>query len=567
MTQAIRGTGHLWKRLGNQPLFSSMWLLALAAIGCMALSTNSVAAATPEFRAAQIPTGKTITPTAATGAIFQDLNPSHPSAPELRAGQAVAIAVSPDGRTLAIQTSGYNRYFGPDAKLPVKGQSYVPELSTEYVFLFDIEGAEPRRQQVLTIPNTFQGLTWAPFSDRLFVSGGKDDTVVEFLRSANSFVPGRTFKFGHSAGIGLMATPETAGLAVSPDGKRLLAANLQNDSVSLVDLVQSQVVTEQDLRPGVIDPAHRGEPGGSYPRSIVWVSNDHAYVASERDREIISLSIVAGTAIHVVQRIPVPGQPVALLANRSGSRVYVTLDTTNKVLIFDSAHDTLVESLDITAPKNIYANKEKLGGANPNALALTPDEQLLLVSNGGENAVAVVRLGDRARDPSTDTHTALGRGDADGDDDDLRSRQAASGVIGLVPTGWYPTGVATSKDGTRWYVVNGKSETGPNSRWCQKPAPAKNPCIPELISDFTNTPANGFRVLTTQNQSVWQLEKAGFLTLPAPSTMELARLTKQVAQNDRFDQPRQSAADQRLFALLRARIRHIIYIITHQSII
>ena len=558
MEQRARDPIYRGKRFGNQPWCRGVYLLA-AALTWAAPSFNPAAAEEP--RTVQIPTGKTITPTAATGAIFQDLNPVHANAPELRAGQAAAIAVSPDGATLAIQTSGYNRYFGSDEKVTVKAQPYVPELSTEYVFLFDVTGPKPKPLQVLTVSNTFQGLAWAPSSDRLFVSGGKDDVVAEFVRSSATFAPARTFKLMHSSGIGLNATPETAGLAVSPDGTRLLVANLQNDSVSLVDLAKGEVVAEQDLRPGIIDPKHRGEPGGSYPRSVVWTSTDHAYVASERDREIISLT-VSGASIRVAQRIPVPGQPVAVLTNRGGSRLYATLDTTNSVVVLDTTHDSLLEAIDTTAPQAVYANKSKLGGANPNALALTPDERTLLVSDGGENAVAVVRLSDRIADSATGTRRGSGRADDDGDDSAGESAgPTSSTVIGLVPTGWYPTGVATSKDGSRWYVVNGKSEAGPNTRWCQKLEPSKSTCIPETATDFPNSTRNGYRMLTTQNQSIWQLEKAGFLTLPAPSAPELARLTKQVAQNNHFDQPEESAADKRLFAFLRTHIKHIVYII------
>ena len=557
MTQPAQAAVYTGTRSGSQLLYLGACALASAALGWAVLSVNPAVAEEP--RTVQIPTGKTITPTAASGAIFQDLDPGHATAPELRAGQAATVVVSPDGKTLAIQTSGFNRYFGPDEEVTVKAQRYVPELSTEYVFLFDVTGPRPRQLQVLSVPNTFQGLAWGTLSDRLFVSGGKDDSVMEFVRSATTFAPGRTFKLMHSAGVGLNAAPETAGLAVSPDGKWLLVANLQNDSVSLVDLAKGEVVAEQDLRPGIIDATRRGEPGGSYPRSVVWSSADHAYVTSERDREIISLRL-SGTSLRVMQRVQVPGQPVALLANGSGSRVYATVDTTSTVVVLDATCDRLLETIDTTAPQAVYANKKNLGGANPNALALTPDERILLVSNGGENALAVVSLGDRARDPAAVSHEDSGRRDND-DDDDEAAKSTSSKVIGLVPTGWYPTGVATSKDGSRWYAVNGKSETGPNTHWCQKLDPAKKTCMPETAKDFPNSPANGWRMLSTQNQFVWQLEKAGFLTLPAPSVPELARLTKQVARNNHFDQPRQSAAERRLFAFLRSHIKHIIYII------
>src|SRR5919106_859705 len=57
-------------------------------------------------------TGMRVTPTAAHGSSFQALNPDRPGLPEFVAGQAVSTALSPDGRTLLILTSGYNRNNG-----------------------------------------------------------------------------------------------------------------------------------------------------------------------------------------------------------------------------------------------------------------------------------------------------------------------------------------------------------------------------------------------------------------------------------------------------------------------
>ena len=74
-----------------------------------------------------LPTGVRITPTAAEGAIFQPLNPDLPSNSEFLAGQAVTTAVSPDGNTLLILTSGYNRTNDPTGRR-------IHEESNEYVF-------------------------------------------------------------------------------------------------------------------------------------------------------------------------------------------------------------------------------------------------------------------------------------------------------------------------------------------------------------------------------------------------------------------------------------------------
>ncbi len=37
---------------------------------------------------------------------------------------------------------------------------------------------------------------------------------------------------------------------------------------------------------------------------------------------------------------------------------------------------------------------------------------------------------------------------------------------GLIPTGWYPNSVSVSRDGKMLYIVNGKSNAGPNPGEC-----------------------------------------------------------------------------------------------------
>ena len=536
-------------------------LIALAAaIVYIALPRQATVA--DSIRSADLPTGKTITPAAALGSIFQDLNPGLEGAPELRAGQAAAVSVAPDGRTLAILTSGFNVYFGSDAKP-------VAQLSTEYVFLFDITGSRPKQIQVLPLRNSFDGLAWAPSSDRLFASGGSDDRVVEFVRKQSGFELGRTLPLGHKDCVGLdlnpgywgdlkrKCGPMVAGIAISSDGRKLLVANIQNDSVSLIDLSSGRVVAEQDLRPGIIDSRQRGEPGGSYPRAVAWVSPDRAYVASERDREIISLAISANK-IQVLRRMPVHGQPLALLTNRSASRLYAALDNTDKVVIFDTAGDKLIEQVDAAAPQSVYPNVSKLGGANSNALSLTPDEKTLLVSNGGQNSVAVIRLSDVARGVTTERR-------ADRDDEERQLSPEHSAVVGLVPTGRYPTGVTTSKDGAKWYIVNYKDYPGTNVRRCGT-NDATKPCLPVDWTGRSLDKTNPFDektgvMIDAQNRWSWRLEKAGFLAMPAPAPLEMARLTRQVAHNNHFDKPETAAADEKLFSFLRAHIRHVIYIV------
>ncbi len=488
----------------------------------------------PAVAAPQIaPTGEAITPLATRGAVFEELNPHLTDLPNYTAGQASSLALSPDGKTLLILTSGFNRMFGPN------GQIMLAD-SREYVFVYDVSGAKPRQLQALTVPDGFIGLAWAPSGSAFYVSGGVDDDVVEFTGAPGAFKAARTFKLGHKSGIGLLVRPEAGGLAVSPDGKRLLVANLQNDSVSLIDLTTGGI-TEQDLRPGVIDPTKLGEPGGSFPRAVVWTDEAHAYVASERDRQIIALQLGAG-GVTVGSRIATLGQPVFLLKG-PGARLYAALDNTDAALVIDTATNRILESIPTAAPPALA--RPGLGGAGSNFLALSSDGRSLFVANGGENAVAVVALDGLARASANSSRD----GDVDGDGDDpgpvSRAGPSHSSVVGLIPTGWYPTGVAERPDGGALYIINAKSVPGPNAKGCRN-----------------NLSSAGDAELACRaaNQYVWQLEKAGLLSLPPPDASGLAAATRQVALNDHMTEDL-TATDRQVMSFLHAHIHHLIYVV------
>jgi len=486
----------------------------LAAILLSSLAAGLAPAAAPLHAQTVLPTGQRLTPEVARGAIFQPLNPDLPGLPAFTAGQASAVALSPDRRTLLILTSGFNRNEGADGRR-------VAALSNEYVFVYDVSGAAPVKRQVLQIPNTFLGIAWAPSGRRFYVSAGVDDAVLEYEAADQGYRPARRFALGHSAGLGLQVKPSAAGLGVSPDGRWLLAANLQNESVSLIDLTAGKVASELDLRPGKLDPAKQGVSGGGYPLAVAWTSDRQAFVATERDREVIALS-VAGGALKLTRRIRTQGQPTALVAAPGGRRLYAALGNTDGVAVIDPVGGRILEQAPTLAPAALMAGRRFRGGANSNALALSPDGRSLYVSNGGENAVAVVALG------------ATGKGGKGG----------GLHVTGLIPTGWYPTGVATA--GGKLFVVNGKSDPGPNPLACRNTLSVKRedavPC-------------------QASNSYVWQLEKAGFLTLPAPTPAELAGLTRQVAANVGFTAGPGAAKDAAVMAAIRGRIKHVIYIV------
>src|SRR6266849_6346225 len=143
-----------------------------------------------------IPTGVRIAPSAAKGSIFQPLNPGLASDPTFTVGQAVTTAVSPDGKTLLILTSGYNSQnfaSGPNAG------NTNPVESNEYIFVFDISGGKPLQTQVLQVPNAFDGLAFSPSSKEFYASGGPDDDVHFFVLTGGTWAEsGSPVKLGHT---------------------------------------------------------------------------------------------------------------------------------------------------------------------------------------------------------------------------------------------------------------------------------------------------------------------------------------------------------------------------------
>jgi hypothetical protein len=143
-----------------------------------------------------LPDGFYITPTAAPGSIFQGLPTGLRPDGSADANGAVNTALSPDGTALLISTTGYNTDFytqGPGgspnlwaALDPLTGQpSTTMTPNAEWVFVFDVRGAQPVQKQLINVPNTYHGLLWDPSGARFYVAGGIDDRV-EIFKNTNS---------------------------------------------------------------------------------------------------------------------------------------------------------------------------------------------------------------------------------------------------------------------------------------------------------------------------------------------------------------------------------------------
>lgn len=459
-----------------------------------------------------LPTGQTITPLAAPGARFAPLDVELPTIGHAVAGQAVTTALTPDGHTLFVLTSGYNLWKDNQG-------ATLPADSTEHLFVYDVSATVPKLLQDLPVPNAFGGIAVAD-NNTVYVGGGADDSIITFTRPNSSWAKsGATVKLGHTAGNAVLKNPNilkpsTAGLALTPNKTRLVVANYQNDSITVVGLGANNNASELDLRPGKSDPKMTGVPGGEFPYWVAVKDDSTAYVSSVRDREIVVVALTDKP--KVTARIKVPGNPTRILLNRAQTRLYVAEDNADRVDIFDTATNRRVGFVAVGVPDG-YGSVKRLPGASPNALALSPDETRLYVTDGGTNAVSVISL------------------------------QGKPTLLGLIPTAWQPNSVSVSADGRTLYVANGKSPAAANPRNCMKTSNATPRC--------SKSDQEG-----AANQYVLNLTTGGLQTIPVPDIVTLKRLTAQVADNNNFGE-KDTAQDSAVMAALRGKIKHVIYIV------
>ena len=466
-----------------------------------------------------LPTGATITPNAAPGSVSQALTVDLPDYPNRAVDGAQTTSISPDGKTLLILTSGFN-------KLRDANGAVQPQDSSEYVFVYDISNSSaPVKKQVVFVPRAFGGLVWSPDGTRFYVAGGPDDNLHTYAQTSGQWAEvGTPVPLNHKGGLMNLETqtgPTASGVGITADGRTVVVANWETDSVTTVDVLNGVVLSEFDLRPGLINPAQTGVAGGEFPFGVVVKGSNTVYVSSARDREIEVLNMVGGV-LTLTKRILVKGNPGKMVLNRSQSRLYVAVGNADALVTISTNSNQVISRVNTSAPAGLLTGQGNFPkGSNPNSVALSPDEKTAYVTNAGTNNVAIIRLGEEPF------------------------------VAGLIPTDWQPNSSSASPDGKTLYVVNGKSNTGPNRLNCR----------------FINAGGNygsACMSLSAQNGSgnnyAWQNMHGSLLVTPVPSGNDLQQLTRLVAQNNGFNL-RLSRRDVATMRFLRDHIKHVIYII------
>jgi DNA-binding beta-propeller fold protein YncE len=518
----------------------SLWLAALALLAFAALPVLAEDGRDDDAdRKSPTPPGLFITPTALDHAVQQVLNPGLANYPNFVAGEAVKAVVSPDGNTLAILTAGMNSLYFPNVGEPSTNPNIGKvdkSASTQFLFLYDIAGAnktKPVLKQVIQQLNAHVGLVWAPNSQTIYAAGGCDDVVYAYTNNGGTFALSATIPLGHApngcvstppnqTGLGLGVEPNVAGLAISADGGTLVAVNNYNDSISVI--AGGKVQFEYDLRPFFTSGAPAGTKGGTFPFAVV-LNGNVAYVSADRDREVVAVNITGSGSL--VARIPLDGNPNGMTLSADGSRLFVAQDNQDQVAVINTATNKIVHKIDTRGPASLNL-PENITGAAPTAVTINRATNTLYAVNAGSNSIAVIPL---------------------------RGRHAFT-TIGLLPTAYDPTDVTFSADGSWMYIINGKSDTGPNPLYGY----GNMANIVFTTVDPPETNADESLELRSNNQYQFQLEHASLVSARVPDEDDLWDLTSRVAANNGYRREF-SDRDEDTMEFLHSKIKHVIYIV------
>ncbi len=430
---------------------------------------------------------------------------------ETTGGRPKEIALSPDGKTLAVLNN-----HTPHAVLLYNAQNGKP------AGFLDFASREPAAM----------GLAWSQDGKHIYASctGG---TIARFSKlgsDGSAWSPEPDIHVGGKEG----GDSNPLGLAISRDGKRLYAALSRRNAVVAVNLPDGSAIRtiSVGVSPYSILLSHDGQrlfvanrggrlvqrasgapratdadgDGVIEPSSGTLVTVDPETDAAQHG----TISVVdvgpdhSAAPADATVELDCGKHPSSLALDRNDKALYVACADSDDIELFDTR--TLQRKTTIT----LTPDEDKGFGQIPDSIALSDDEKTLFVACGGENAVAVVKLG---KSPA---------------------------VIGRIPAGWYPLSVAQRHG--RIYIGSAKG-IGPrtldpktNSYYVHNSVGTVQFVAP---GDWRDLSARSHEVAINNRWGIEPEERAGQRAVPVPERVGEASVFKHVVyiikENQTYD--------------------------------
>ena len=325
-----------------------------------------------------------------------------PGEPQRTNSFPTAIALSPDGRYVALLNNGYGTEESGFAES-------IAVLDTQTGRLSDYPDQRLDRHAHQTY---FLGLAFSPDGARVYASmasltdaagtvpgdAGNGIAVFKFSDgrpTPDRFIriPAQTLALGKNSTLtgrvpAGKAVPYPAGLVAfrAASGERLLVADNLSDDALLIDAESGQVLSRFDLS------THPDVPA-SYPYGVAVTRDGRlGYCTLWNASAVAELDLSAGRVVRLIPLLAplsptaAGSHPTALVLAPDEKRLYVALANADRVAAIDTATGQVAGMLSTELPGQQY------GGSVPNALAVDPAGTRLFVADASADAVAVFDL-------------------------------------------------------------------------------------------------------------------------------------------------------------------------------
>ena len=341
---------------------------------------------------------------------------------ELPGMRPQAIALSPNGRVLVTAGKTHNLVVLDPATGEVvqrltlpsdKATDVTPDSVPEEILHPDREG------QV-----SFTGLAFSPDGTRIYLANVEGNVKVFGVRS-NGKVVGLFSIPLPPAKVPGRGADIPAGLAVSPDGKRLYVALNFSNRLAELDTASGQVLRLWEVGFAPFGVALAGQKayvsnwGGRRPdgQCVTGPAGHGTLVRVDPVRHIANEGSVSVIDLGQADDKSEVRSAKSELLTGAGACAIVTSPNGRWVLVANAGNDTIsvIDARNDRVVETICARQSPadLFGAQPNALAFDKSGARLFVCNGSQNAVAVFDF-----------------------------KPGKSTLRGLIPVGWYPGAVA-----------------------------------------------------------------------------------------------------------------------------
>lgn len=319
----------------------------------------------------------------------------------------VGMRVTPAGEQTDLGDLPLNSALSPDGtKLLVSNNGQ----GTQSLQVVDIADHEVEQTIPYKSPDSlYMGLAWSPDGQKAYASAAANAKIRTYDVDGGKLTEGAPIGLPTKTPEGKALNLFPAGLAVTPDGRRLVVADQLADAVSVIDLSTGKVSTV---------------PAGHRPLFVTLSKDGNKAYITNQGASDVSVVDVTGAEPKVASSVTVGLHPNKSVLSADGRTLYVANGDDDTISVVDTATRT-ASSISVSPEKGAPV------GTNPTGVALDDKGGRLFVSNSGNNDVAVIDV-------------------------------ARKTVQGVVPVGWYPTSLAYA-DG-RLHVTNAKGlGAGPNN--------------------------------------------------------------------------------------------------------